>query len=216
MDTAVGLVKAYLELSGYFVLTEVSVRVADAHGYRDVTDLDILAVRFPHTATGASTPLYLDTDPVLAIAENTLDVIVGEVKEGQARLNPALHRAAVVAFALRRIGCCPEDQADAEAAGIVRTGFRMVRMPGGPMCRIRLIAFAGAETRDRSGLQTVSLAHCDAFIRHTLDMDDGALRGAQVEDPLLALYALQAKLRRQAPSRDRQMTRTTGGLHDVP
>jgi hypothetical protein len=215
MDTAVGLVKAYLELSGYFVLAEVPVRMAHAHGYRDVTDLDILAVRFPHTATGANTPVYLDTDPALAIVDHTLDVIVGEVKEGQAKLNPALHRAAVVAFALRRIGCCPADQVDAEAASITRTGFRMVRMPGGPMCRIRLIAFAGAETHEHSGLQTVSLAHCDAFIRHILDEDDGALLGAQVKDPLLALYALQAKLRRQTSRPDRQSTPTTGGTHHV-
>ena len=48
MDTVVGLVKAYLELCGYFVLAELPVRAPEGGTYRDVTDLDIVAVRFPH------------------------------------------------------------------------------------------------------------------------------------------------------------------------
>ena len=48
MDTAVAVVKAYLELCGYFVLAELPVRGRDKRGYHDVTDIDILAVRFPH------------------------------------------------------------------------------------------------------------------------------------------------------------------------
>jgi len=48
MDTAVGLVKAYLELCGYFVLAELPVRAVQHGAYHDVTDLDTVAVRFPH------------------------------------------------------------------------------------------------------------------------------------------------------------------------
>lgn len=47
MDTAVGLVKTYLELCGYFVLAELPVRAVTGGTYRDVTDVDIIAVRFP-------------------------------------------------------------------------------------------------------------------------------------------------------------------------
>lgn len=43
MDTAVGLVKAYLELCCYFVLAELAVRAAERGAYHDVTDLDIVA-----------------------------------------------------------------------------------------------------------------------------------------------------------------------------
>lgn len=50
MDTAVGLVRAYLELSGYFVLAELPVRTLRGGRARAVTDLDILAVRFPQGA----------------------------------------------------------------------------------------------------------------------------------------------------------------------
>ena len=59
MDTAVALVKAYLELCGYFVLAELPVRGRDKRGYHDVTDIDILAMRFPnrpHSLKGSLVP----------------------------------------------------------------------------------------------------------------------------------------------------------------
>ena len=48
MDNAVALVRAYLHVNGYFTVTEYPVLEAARHGgYRTVTDLDVLAVRFP-------------------------------------------------------------------------------------------------------------------------------------------------------------------------
>ena len=52
MDTAVGLVKSYLGLAGYFVLAELPVRERASEHHRDVTDLDIVAVRFPPQSLG--------------------------------------------------------------------------------------------------------------------------------------------------------------------
>lgn len=116
MDTAVGLVKAYLELGCYFVLAELPVRVAEGGTYRDITDLDIIAVRFPHPPVvlpqRVARPLdvFLGSDPVLGGFETGVDVIVGEVKEGRARLNPALRHEETTplpfagsAVALRRL-----------------------------------------------------------------------------------------------------------------
>ncbi len=116
MAVSVSLVRAYLELSGYFVLTELPVRALQRDLAVDVTDLDIVAVRFPHRRTvhrqGGDEPLdlYLGLDPALGTDEEGVDVIIGEVKEGRARLNPGLRRVATIAFALRRLGCCPDDQ----------------------------------------------------------------------------------------------------------
>src|SRR6266540_2147324 len=113
MDTAVGLVKTYLELSGYFVLAELPVRERRGASYQDVTDLDVIAVRFPHAPASLSGPgarpleVFLGVDQALATSQHGVDVIVGEVKEAEARINPALRRARTVAFALRRLGCCP-------------------------------------------------------------------------------------------------------------
>jgi hypothetical protein len=48
MDNAVALVQAYLNVNGYFTVTEYPVVEAIKYaGYRTATDLDVLAFRFP-------------------------------------------------------------------------------------------------------------------------------------------------------------------------
>jgi hypothetical protein len=201
MDTAVGLVKAYLELCGYFVLAELPVRAADRQGYHDVTDLDLVAVRFPHPPRSpghdvAPLDLFLGLDPRLQASEEGVDVLVGEVKEGAARLNPALRRARTVAFALRRVGCCPEPDVEREAWRVVEAGAAEMAMPGRVSCRVRLVAFAGHGTADGRGVLTVPLGHCATFVRARLREAGDVLAGTQFKDPVLALYALEDKLAR--------------------
>lgn len=210
MDTAVGLVKAYLELCGYFVLAELPVRAPDGSGYRDVTDLDVIAVRFPHPPlalsgrAGRPLDVLLGTDPDLESYEAGVDVLIGEVKEGQARINPALRRAETVAFALRRLGCCPEEQIDEEAQVIVRLGQRDLAMPGRVRCRVRLVAFAGYGIAADRGVRTISLAHCAGLIAGRLRDFHDVLAGVQFKDPVMALLALQEKLSARArPAPDR-------------
>ena len=202
MDVGVALVKAYLELCGYFVLAELPVRAPDRAGYHDVTDLDVIAVRFPHQSRGrdgrAARPpeVFLGADPVLGTSDDAVDVLVGEVKEGKARLNPALRRAETVAFALRRVGCCPEERVEPEARAIGERGRAEMRMPGRLPCRIRLVAFAGRGEAAGPQVQTVPLAHCAAFIAERLEQAGEVLAGAQFKDSVLGLFALQQKLAR--------------------
>ena len=48
MDHAVALVRTYLQLNGYLTVTEYPVLEAARHGgHRTLTDLDVLAFRFP-------------------------------------------------------------------------------------------------------------------------------------------------------------------------
>jgi hypothetical protein len=170
MDTAVGVVKAYLELCGYFVLAELPVREAEGGGYRDVTDLDIVAVRFPHPpralsrTVGSPLEVFLGIDSALQVCEEGVEVIVGEVKEGRARLNHALRRLDPLVFALRRVGCCPEDRLNGEAQAILRAGHREMAMPGQVRCHVRLVVFAGFGDAGERGVLTISLAHCARFI----------------------------------------------------
>lgn len=208
MDTAVGVVKVYLELCGYFVLAELPVRRQDGTGYRDVTDLDVIAVRFPHAAVthprSVTRPLdvFLSADPLLGPLDDAIDVIVGEVKEGQARLNPALRQTETVAFALRRVGCCPEAQVPMEAARIAEVGARMMTMPGGTPCLVRLVAFGGHAAGAASNVLTITLGHCHDIITARLREAHDVLRGAQLKDPVLGLYALQLKVARKAAGGD--------------
>ncbi len=206
MDTAVGLVKAYLELCGYFALAELPVRVADGGTYRDATDLDIIAVRFPHPPVvlpqRVARPLdvFLGSDPALNTFEAGVDVIVGEVKEGRARLNPALRHEQTIAFALRRLGCCPETAVQAEARAVARAGVHEMAMPGQMRCRIRLVAFAGYGSLPERNMLTIELGHCVRFISERLRSARDILAGAQFKDAVLGILALQDKLARAPTS----------------
>ena len=208
MDTAVGLVKAYLELCGYFVLAELPVRAAEGGAYRDVTDLDIVAVRFPHQhvalpqAVARPLDVFLGADPALETFEAGVDAIVGEVKEGKARLNPALRRADTVAFALRRLGCCPEQTVPAQPRTIVHAGAHEMAMPGQVRCRIRLVAFAGYGHTPEPGVLTVPLSRCARFITERLRSARDVLAGTQFKDPVLGIFALQDKLAHEAGADD--------------
>ena len=87
--------------------------------------------------------VFLGTDPALGTPQEALDVVIGEVKEGRARLNPGLRRQDTVAFALRRVGCCPEQLVEEQARAVVREGRREMVMAGGLRCVVRIVAFAG-------------------------------------------------------------------------
>jgi hypothetical protein len=107
MDGAVGIVQAWLRLRGYFTVTEYP--IVDAWrfgGPRTLTDLDVLAFRFP----GAGAP-DLPLHPVLDAAGRP-DMLIGEVKEGRAELNHAARDPAVLAAALARFGCCGPDHVE--------------------------------------------------------------------------------------------------------
>ena len=138
MDTSVALVQAYLHVNGYFTVAEYPVLEA-FHGEhaRSVTDLDILAFRFAGAGHDVirgrgRRPLAgraLSTDPVLGCPADRPDMIVGEVKEGPARLNAALRDPVVLEVALARFGCCPEAHASILTRQLLARG--LATTPGG-------------------------------------------------------------------------------------
>ncbi|HEX7071018.1 MAG TPA: hypothetical protein VF190_09440, partial [Rhodothermales bacterium] len=89
MDHAVALVQAYLQLNGYFTSAEYPIIAgAGRNGFRTITDIDILAFRFPTglpVLQGRRAPQGLDLsdlDTGLGVAPDSVDMIIGEVKEG--------------------------------------------------------------------------------------------------------------------------------------
>jgi len=195
VDTSVALARAYLELNGYFVLSELPVQVADRHGYRTATDLDLLAVRLPHAAElvpgrpGHARDLFLGQDPLLDTDEGRTEILIAEVKRGRAQINEGYHDVEVLRFALRRTGCCPPQTIDAHAAALARAGSIETHSADGHPCRIRLASFA-AEPRPVAGAVCIGLEHCLAFIRGRLDAYRPQLRGAYFRDPVLNLLGL--------------------------
>ncbi len=203
MDAAVGLVKAYLELQGYFVLAELPVREEERHGYRDVTDVDIIAVRFPRPPDAIlerTTEAFVGTDPHLGTPESAVDVLIGEVKEGAAHLNPGLRRRRSIELALRRVGCCPEAMVEREAEAIGRRGRGAMEMPGALPCEVRVVAFAGRGGSAHGASLTVPLRHCAEAVIRRIREPGSMLAGARLHDPVLELLSLAEKLSLLKPS----------------
>ena len=110
MDIAVNLVENYLRLTGYMTLSEFEVQRRDKEGrFKTVTDVDVMGIRFPgdvylgdpHRAVDCE--LLVIDDPVLELEADTIDIIVGEVKQGKAELNPGMKDHAVLHSMLRRV-----------------------------------------------------------------------------------------------------------------
>ena len=205
MDSSVAIAAAYLQLNGFFVLTELPVQVADRQGYRTATDVDVLAVRLPHAAElvparrAHALDLLLGQDPILAIDPARTEVLVAEVKRGRATINAGYHDRDVLRFALRRTGCCAVEMLEAHAETLARSGVVTTATPTGHPCRIRIASFAGQPVALRGGELSIGLAHCTAFIRERLDRYGPQLRGAYFRDPVLNLLGLVDALSADRP-----------------
>ena len=222
MDTSVALVQAYLHVNGYFTVAEYPVLEAfRGEHVRSVTDLDILAFRFAGAGHDVirgrgHRPLAgraLATDPVLGCPADRPDMIVGEVKEGAARLNAAMRDPVVLEVALARFGCCPEEHAAILTRQLLARGHATT--PDGHS--IRMVAFGDIPGSDRQGpWTTVPMRHVVLFLRDYLREHWAVLRHAQIRDPALGVLALIEKWGvepEHVPTpNNRQKERTNGGV----
>ena len=186
MDNAVALVRSYLQLNGYFTVTEYPVfEVDEAAGHRTVTDLDMLAFRFAGggrlAGTTNSTQLSrFDVDAALGSAVGQPDMIVGEVKEGRARINESMVQPAVLRAVLTRFGCCDPESAPKIVTELVRSGIAST--PVGH--QIRLVVFASVvESTGQPGAHVVSLGHVVRYLQSYLNRHWSILHGGQFKDP---------------------------------
>jgi len=197
MDIAVNLVENYLRLNGYMTLSELEVQRRDKDGkFRSVTDIDIMAIRFPgdiylgdpHAAEDYE--LLLVDDPVLALEDNTIDVIVGEVKQGQAEFNPGIKDGGVLHTMLRRVGWVYEGGVDDVIATLQERGIHRAPSRGGATVRTRLVAFGRSR---QSNLNTISLSHIVTTLLAFLDEHEDAFRPIQFREPAPAFLSLLLK-----------------------
>jgi hypothetical protein len=199
MDTAVALVQAYLHVNGYFTVVEYPV-LEDLRGghARSVTDLDVLAFRFAGAGHDVirgrgRRPLagrVLAPDAILGCLPDRPDMIVGEVKEGSARLNAAIRDPAVLEVALARFGCCPPDHAPTLTRQLLTKGHATT--PAGHA--VRMVAFGDTPDDDRrEPWTTVPMRHIVLFLQSYLREHWSILRHAQIRDPAFGVLALIEK-----------------------
>ncbi len=204
MNSGVRLVQSYLHLNGYFTVSELPVIRQRRRGdFVEVTDLDLLAVRFPRAEyvvprgePGRSDDLHMRVDPVLVDDRDVMDVIVAEVKEGKARVNDTLRSAAALETALRRVGCCPESALSRTVEELARTGeASLTSREAGIPARIRLVAFGSGATGERAGYEVISMKHIAEYVADHLDRYHEVLQPADLGDTPLGLLHLLRKLR---------------------
>ena len=204
MDHAVALVQAYLQLNGYFTSAEYPIIAGTARsGFRTLTDIDMLAFRFPSgqpmARPGRRGPAGLDVsgiDPGLGIPGDSIDMIIGEVKEGRVGINTGIRDPDVLKTVVSRFG----EVGDAETIVRHLLDHGAAQIP--PSFSVRLIAFGsfppGAPVPP---CRIISLGHVLAFLQAYVHKHWHMLRHLQFKDPAFGFLMTLEKARRGGAGR---------------
>jgi hypothetical protein len=207
MDHAVALVQAYLQLNGYFTSAEYPIiAAAGRNGFRTLTDIDVLAFRFPsglpspqpgptrHTPRGLE---MNDVDPGLGVPPDSIDMLVGEVKEGRVGINSGARDPQVLKAVISRLGDSTLDS-DSVVADLLAHGS--ATLPSGFV--IRLVAFGsfppGAEVPP---CRIISLGHVLDFLQRYVRKHWNVLRHLQFKDPAFGFLMTLEKAKRGGAGR---------------
>jgi len=199
-DPAVALVCAYLRVNGYFTLTEFEVSVATKHGFRALTDLDVIGVRLPssretkHHAHHRRVEggIIAAIDPVLEVDESRNDIVFGEVKQGKTEFNPGLRNPTVLEAGLRRVGGHLDEPVEEAARILAERGIYRDRHH-----RARLLGI-GSHGRVSRGT-TLHHSHLLEFLERHVDRYSEALKAMEAGDPVVGFIELVHKAQSKLP-----------------
>jgi hypothetical protein len=198
MDMGVALVQAYLRVHGYLTVSEYPVLEAIGHGdHRTATDIDILAIRFPHACELVphrgrrdDADRVLETpDGALGFDPHAVDMIIGEVKIGAAELNRAATDPAVLRAALMRFGCCERDAAFRIVDALLRDAHAV--NPAGH--HIRMVAFGSVAPAGHHRHRVILLRDVIAFLRRHLRSHWDIVHRADFKDPAFSFLMMLEK-----------------------
>jgi len=196
MDIAVNLVESYLRLSGYLTLSEFEVQRRGESGFETITDVDIMALRLPGDVFAgdphdrADSRLLLLEDPVLALEDDLIDVIIGEVKQGPAEFNPGIQRHEVLHSMLRRVAWLYDEPLGVVVKSLQQRLIRESPARGGGKIRTRLVAFGRSPFSD---LHTISHTHIIETVLGFFEGTGDAFKPVQFRDPAPAMLSLLLK-----------------------
>jgi hypothetical protein len=207
MDHAVSLVQAYLQLNGYFTSAEYPIIAsAGRQGVRTITDIDVLAFRFP---SGFPTPQPArkrapqgglninELDPGLGVPRESIDMIIGEVKEGRVGINTGARDPEVLGVVMSRLGDSGEETGQV-VQSLLETG--MAKSPSGVV--VRLIAFGSFPPGDEvPPCRIISLGHVLDYLQTYVQRHWNVLRHLQFKDPAFGFLMTLEKARRGGAGR---------------
>lgn len=213
MDIAVNLVESYLRFNGYLTITELDVSHRSPEGnYESITDVDVLAVRFPGDLYAIDVdhepetrPLLIE-DPRLLLSDQIVDVIVGEVKQGPAKFNPALIRHEVLHHTLGRLDWIYEAELTEIVKDLQASGQSESPGRSGAIIRTRLVAFGAG--RGEPSWNTIPLGHVIGQVVSFLEQFEDVLRPGQISAPAPALLHLLVKCGYTISTRDQRSAMT--------
>ena len=198
MDAAGPLVEVFLRLNGYLTLSEWQIQAMNRSGqWETITDVDVLALRFPGDVFLADShdPEIQSTlrveGELLMLEPDTIDVIVGEVKEGEAIFNAAITRHETLHTVLHRLKWLYPDGLAPVVSNLSSVGVARTRGPGGSWVRTRLVAFGRAPD------VTVNTVPIKAILEQSaafLAAHDDLLRSARFANPVAATLKLLHKV----------------------
>jgi hypothetical protein len=129
-------------------------------------------------------------DPVLDLPEDTVDVIIGEVKQGEAVFNPGLTDHHTLHTVLQRVAWLYEDGVHQVARDLEKHLVCYQTDPSDRKVRTRLVAFGRSPVNN---LHTISLTHVFNTMIGQFEEYGDALRAAQFKNPAAALIRLLVK-----------------------
>jgi len=207
MDHAVALVQAYLQLNGYFTSAEYPIMAsAGRNGVRSITDVDVLAFRFPTgfptgqpiPRRGKKMPRGLDfseLDPGLGAPPDAIDMVIGEVKEGRVGINTGIRNPEVLRAVISRLG---DDEQEEVVEELLRTG--VATTSSGVV--VRLIAFGSFPPGDAvPPCRIISLGHALTYLQSYVRKHWNVLRHLQFKDPAFGFLMTLEKARRGGAGR---------------
>jgi hypothetical protein len=222
MDHAVSLVQSYLQLNGYFTSAEYPVIQEATRGeYRTLTDIDMLAFRFPpgikerrSASRGAefidnAQPSLLRrlTDPGLEVPDDKIDMIIGEVKEGKVGINSGSRDPEVIRNVLERFGYLA-----GEAANLVDDLLSHGWVTTSRGAQVRMVAFGAFPPGvPVPPCRIISLGHVLKYLQTYVRQNWAMLRHCQFKDPAFSFLMTLEKARRGGAGR-----RGNEGVEIVP
>jgi hypothetical protein len=203
-DHAVALVEAYLQLNGYFTSAEYPILArAGRGGAQMITDIDIMAFRFPSglpAATKRRAPRGLDLsdlDPGLGVSPNTVDMVIGEVKEGRVNINTGIRDRDVLRAVISRLG-----DAAGHEEGIIENLLDTGTATLGSGYVVRLIAFGAFPPGDEvPPCRIISLGHVLEYLQNYVRRHWSVLRHLQFKDPAFGFLMTLEKAKRGGAGR---------------